>query len=59
MKTNSLMKILGQVPHACISHKELLQNSMDYARKEHAKEVIKSLDEARVELHCALDLCMN
>lgn len=46
VQTDSLMKRLGQIPHACISLKELLQTSNDCAGKEHAKEVVKLLDEA-------------
>lgn len=48
VQVDSLIKKLRQIPHACISRKELLQIciSMDFAGEEDAKKVVKSLDES-------------
>ena len=43
---DSLLKRLCQIPHGCISLKELLQISMDSVGEDNCKEVVKSLDEA-------------
>eukprot|EP00253_Pinus_taeda_P011408 PITA_11408 len=46
LQIDSLRKSLRQIPHACISRKELLQICMDSAGQEGAKEIAKSLDES-------------
>ena len=46
VQMDSMLKILCQIPHGCISCKELLQISMDSMSEDNCKEVVKSLDEA-------------
>ena len=46
VQMDSLLKRLCQIPHGCISRKELLQISMDSVGEDNYKEVVKSFDEA-------------
>lgn len=46
VQIDALRKSLRQIPHSCISRKELLQICMESAGEEDAKEVAKSLDES-------------